>query len=42
MIEGGDLRFPHEKGQSVPSPLKISRYLKNAMIGWDRERYLHG
>jgi ATP-dependent helicase/nuclease subunit B len=42
MIEGGDLRFPHEKGQSVPSPLKISRYLKNAMIGWDRTRYLHG
>jgi ATP-dependent helicase/nuclease subunit B len=40
MIEGGDLRFPHEKGQSVPSPLKISRYLKNAMIGWDRTRYL--
>jgi len=40
LIEGGDLRLSHGKGQDVPSPLKISRYLKNAMIGWDRDRYI--
>ena len=40
LIEGGDLRLSRGKGQDVPSPLKISRYLKNAMIGWDRNRYI--
>jgi ATP-dependent helicase/nuclease subunit B len=40
LIEGGNLRFSREKGHDVPSPLKISRYLKNAMIGWDRNRYI--
>ena len=40
LIEGGNLKFSREKGHDVPSPLKISRYLKNAMIGWDRNRYV--
>ncbi len=40
MIEGGNLKFSREKDHDVPSPLKISRYLKNAMIGWDRNRYV--
>lgn len=40
LIEGGDLKLSAEKGHDVPSPLKISRYLKNAMIGWDRNRYI--
>jgi len=40
MIEGGNLKLSREKGHDVPSPLKISRYLKNAMIGWDRNRYI--
>jgi len=40
LIEGGDLRLSRGKGKDVPSPLKISRYLKNAMIGWDRNRYI--
>ena len=40
MIESRALRFQREKGGEVPSPLKISRHLKNAMIGWDRNRYI--
>jgi CRISPR/Cas system-associated exonuclease Cas4 (RecB family) len=39
MIEGGDLKlFGKEKG--APSAQKTSRYLKKAMIGWGRERYV--
>jgi len=42
MIESGDLKL-HSKGkkEDVPSAQKTSRYLKSAMIGWGRERYIH-
>lgn len=42
MIESGDLKL-HSKGkkEDVPSAQKTSRYLKRAMIGWGRERYIH-
>ncbi|MBN1222098.1 MAG: PD-(D/E)XK nuclease family protein [Candidatus Aminicenantes bacterium] len=40
MIEGGTLRLSRKKNETIPSPRKISSYLKNAMIGWGRERYL--
>jgi len=41
MIESGDLKL-HGKGkkEDVPSVQKTSRYLKKAMIGWGRERYV--
>ena len=41
MIESGDLKL-HGKGkkEDVPSTQKTSRYLKKAMIGWGRERYV--
>jgi hypothetical protein len=39
MIEGGDLKL-FGKEKSSPSAQKTSRYLKKAMIGWGRERYL--
>jgi hypothetical protein len=39
MIEGGDLRL-FGKEQGAPSAQKTSRYLKKAMIGWGRERYV--
>lgn len=40
MIEGGDLKLAQEKEEDLPSPLRISRYIKSAMIGWGRDRYL--
>lgn len=41
MIESGDLKL-HGKGkkEDAPSAQKTSRYLKRAMIGWGRERYI--
>ena len=40
MVEGGSLRLSRKKDSDSPSPQKISRYLKGAMIGWGRDRYL--
>jgi CRISPR/Cas system-associated exonuclease Cas4 (RecB family) len=40
MIEGGSLKLSRKQDSESPSPHKISRYLKSAMIGWERERYL--
>jgi len=40
MIEGHTLTLSRKKGEERPSPVKISRYLRSAMIGWGRERYL--
>jgi ATP-dependent helicase/nuclease subunit B len=41
MIESGDLKlYGKKKKEFVPSAQKTSRYLKKAMIGWGRERYL--
>jgi ATP-dependent helicase/nuclease subunit B len=40
MIEGGSLKLSRKKDSESPSPQKISRYLKSAMIGWERDRYL--
>jgi len=39
MIESGDLKL-YGKGKDVPSSQKTSRYLKRAMIGWGRDRYV--
>ncbi len=41
MIESGALRLSKEKGKGArPSAMQASRHLKNAMIGWGRDRYL--
>ncbi len=40
MIESGALRLATDKKKSRPSAMQVSRHLKNAMIGWGRERYL--
>ncbi|MGD9345602.1 MAG: PD-(D/E)XK nuclease family protein [Candidatus Aminicenantes bacterium] len=40
MIEGGSLKLSRKQESESPSPQKISRYLKSAMIGWERDRYL--
>ncbi|NOR15177.1 MAG: hypothetical protein GQ544_05700, partial [Candidatus Aminicenantes bacterium] len=40
LLEGNALRLSASKDENRPSPMKVSRYLKNAMIGWGRERYL--
>ncbi|MGB6866415.1 MAG: hypothetical protein WBE11_12035, partial [Candidatus Aminicenantaceae bacterium] len=40
MVEGGSLKLSRKKDSESPSPQKISRYLKSAMIGWERDRYL--
>ncbi len=40
MVEGGSLKLSRKKDSDSPSPQKISRYLKGAMIGWGRDRYL--
>ncbi len=42
MIESGDLKlYGKGKKEDIPSAQKTSRYLKRAMIGWGRERYIH-
>jgi CRISPR/Cas system-associated exonuclease Cas4 (RecB family) len=41
MIESGDLKLPtgaHK--EDILSPQRTSRYLKRAMIGWGRDRYI--
>ncbi len=41
MIESGDLKLHGKrKKEGVPSAQKTSCYLKKAMIGWGRERYI--
>jgi len=40
MIEEGTLRLSQKKSGDSPSAQKIGRYLKAAMIGWGKERYL--
>ncbi len=40
LIEAGVLKLPSGNGHVALTPLKASRYLKSAMIGWGRERYL--
>lgn len=40
MIEGNTLILSRKKGEERPSPVKISRYLRSAMIGWGRQRYV--
>jgi len=40
LIEAGALKLPSGNGHVALSPLKVSRYLKSAMIGWGRERYV--
>ena len=39
LIEAGALKLPSGNGHVALSPLKASRYLKSAMIGWGRGRY---
>ncbi|OGD23033.1 MAG: hypothetical protein A2W03_04660 [Candidatus Aminicenantes bacterium RBG_16_63_16] len=39
LIEAGAVALPRGDGAPAISPLKASRYLKRAMIGWGRERY---
>jgi len=40
LIEAGALKLPSGNGHVALTPLKASRYLKSAMIGWGRERYV--
>jgi len=40
LIEAGSLKLPSGNGHAALTPLKASRYLRGAMIGWGRERYL--
>jgi ATP-dependent helicase/nuclease subunit B len=40
LIEAGVLKLPSGNGHVALTPLKASRYLKSAMIGWGRERYV--
>ena len=40
LIESGSLLLYPIKSEDHPSPYRMSRYIKNAMIGWGRERYL--
>jgi len=40
LIEAGAVALPKGDGAPRLSPLKASRYLKSAMIGWGRERYV--
>ena len=39
MIESGALRLSAVKAEGKPSAMMASRHLKNAMIGWGRDRY---
>jgi len=40
LIEAGALKLPSGNGHVALTPLKASRYLRSAMIGWGRERYV--
>jgi len=40
LLEAGAVKFPPEIGDVALTPFKASRYLKSAMIGWGRERYV--
>ncbi len=40
LIEAGAIKLPSGNDQVALAPLKASRYLKSAMIGWGRERYV--
>ncbi len=40
LIEAGAIKLPSANGQPGLTPLKASRYLKSAMIGWGKERYV--
>ncbi len=40
LIEAGVLKLPSPGGNTTLTPLKASRYLKSAMIGWGRDRYV--
>jgi ATP-dependent helicase/nuclease subunit B len=40
LIEAGAIRLPSGNDHVGLAPLKASRYLKSAMIGWGRERYV--
>ncbi len=40
MIENGSLKLSASKSEARPSAVQASRYLKNAMIGWGRGRYI--
>ena len=39
LIEAGAIALPKREGLPTLSPLKASRYLKSAMIGWGKDRY---
>jgi ATP-dependent helicase/nuclease subunit B len=39
LIEAGALKLPSGNGHVALTPLKASRYLRSAMIGWGRDRY---
>ncbi len=40
MLENGSLKLSASKSETRPSAVQASRYLKNAMIGWGRARYI--
>jgi ATP-dependent helicase/nuclease subunit B len=40
LIEAGVIKLPSGNDHVALAPLKASRYLKSAMIGWGRERYV--
>jgi len=40
LIEAGAIKLPSGNGHATLAPLKAGRYLKSAMIGWGRERYV--
>ncbi len=40
LIEAGALKLPSGNGHVALTPLKASRYLRSAMIGWGRARYV--
>jgi ATP-dependent helicase/nuclease subunit B len=40
MLESGAIRLPAQKSVAKPSALRAARHLKNALIGWGRDRYL--
>lgn len=40
LVESGDLAFPLRDGEAEVSGERVARHLRNAMIGWGRDRYL--
>jgi hypothetical protein len=40
LIEAGGLKLPSGAGSASLTPLQAGRYLRSALIGWGRERYL--